>query len=571
MKRGALYARVSTARQEQEQTIASQLAALESAATAAGVGVSEEHRYVDDGYSGSALNRPALDKLRDAAADGFLDVVFIHCPDRLARNFVHQQILIEELQKRGVEIHFVERPIGERPEDRMLVQMQGVIAEYERAKIVERTRRGKLHKIKTGQALACTNAPFGYAIVRTPQAPGGTLVIDEVEAQHVRAIYRWAHDEELPLAAIARRLNEMGVRPRRASHWSITSIWKILKNPTYTGVACYGKTSSVEPRKPSGKYRKSIKSSKIDRPRELWIEQPVPAIIDAAVQRHVCEVLWRNRVYAKRNVQHEYLLRRLVTCGKCGLRMAAQRITIGSGYFYYICRGRAQPEVTCRATRCTAPSIRSEQLDAVVWNSLVSWLKSPQMLREQISAWKESRQSKGQLAQEVTRLSKALRQVDAQIARLVDAYQAGAISIDELKARREKLHSLRDATRANQQQLQAEELSRDRTEQIADDISAFAATLTAGIENLDFAGRERIVRLLVERVVLTDDNVTIEHVVPFSGRFYGLRSSDGAPRENRGCRASEQLSSFGIGTRGSGSRPIERNNVAFGCGKHPIL
>ena len=101
------------------------------------------------------------------------------------------------------------------------------------------------------------------------------------------------------------------------------------------------------------------------------------------------------------------------------------------------------------------------------------------------------------------------------------------------KARREKLHSLREATQSHQRQLRAEELSRDRTEQIADDICAFAATLTSGIENLDFAGRERIVRLLVERVVLKDDHVTIEHVVPLSGRFYGLRSADRARRENQ--------------------------------------
>src|SRR5271156_2423953 len=145
--RTALYARVSTARQEQEQTVSSQLEGLECAAKDLGGVIAQERRYIDDGFSGSRLDRPARDALRDAAADGLLDRVLVYCPDRLARNYVHQHVLIEELGRRGVQAHFVERPIGERAEDRLLVQMQGVIAEYERAKIMERTRRGKLHKL----------------------------------------------------------------------------------------------------------------------------------------------------------------------------------------------------------------------------------------------------------------------------------------------------------------------------------------------------------------------------------------------------------------------------------------
>src|SRR2546428_6944325 len=154
-QRAALYARVSTAQQEREQTVASQVAALEQAATAMGLAVPDERRYIDDGVSGSRLDRPGLDTLRDAAADGLIDLVLVYCPDRLARNYVHQHVLVEELNKRGVHVHFVERPVGERAEDRLLVQMQGVIAEYERAKIVERTRRGQLHKVPRGH-----NVPF---------------------------------------------------------------------------------------------------------------------------------------------------------------------------------------------------------------------------------------------------------------------------------------------------------------------------------------------------------------------------------------------------------------------------
>jgi site-specific DNA recombinase len=155
-QRAALYARVSTARQEQEQTVASQVEALLKVATAMGLTVPPALRYIDEGISGARLDRPGLDALRDAAADGLVDIVFIYCPDRLARNYVHQHVLIEELTRRGVHVHFVEHPVSEHAEDRLLVQMQGVIAEYERAKIVERTRRGRLHKLRAGQML-----PYG--------------------------------------------------------------------------------------------------------------------------------------------------------------------------------------------------------------------------------------------------------------------------------------------------------------------------------------------------------------------------------------------------------------------------
>src|SRR6266446_733111 len=267
-QRAALYARVSTAQQEREQTVASQVAALEQAATAMGLAVPDERRYIDDGVSGSRLDRPGLDTRRDAAADGLIDLVLVYCPDRLARNYVHQHVLVEELNKRGVHVHFVERPVGERAEDRLLVQMQGVIAEYERAKIVERTRRGKLHKLRTGQMLPYgAAAPYGFAIVR---AEGGQrmAVIDEVEAQHVRAMYRWVLEDGLSARAVAKRLNAQGVPPRRATLWTQGTIFHVLTNPAYVGRATYNRREPVEPKQPRhpGAYRKHAKSSSRPRP-----------------------------------------------------------------------------------------------------------------------------------------------------------------------------------------------------------------------------------------------------------------------------------------------------------------
>src|SRR5882672_4340665 len=541
MQRAAFYARVSTARQEQEQTIDSQIAALEAAALAVGLLIPPERRYVDDGFSGSRLDRPGLDALRDAAADGLLDVAFIHCPDRLARNFVHQQVVLEELEKRGVEVRFAEHPIGERAEDRLLVQMQGVIAEYERAKIVERTRRGKVHKVRTRQTLPFSTPPYGYAIERTTEAPHGVVVIDEVQAETVRAIYRWVRDEDLSVRPIAKRLNAVGVPAARKRFWVQSSVLHILNNPAYTGRAYFGKTEPAEPKKPMrpGGYRKALKSSRVHRQRSQWIEVSIPAIIDAKLQEEAQACLRRHVLFSSRNVQRDYLLRGLVTCGSCGLRMEA-----------------TYKRFTGRETKCGAKRVRANELEDVVWQAIVSWLQSPEMLREEIASWRASRASVPQLTRERARVNATDRQLGVQIERLVDAYQRGALKVEELKARRERLELTLEVNRARERELRAHALNHGRVDQLAEDIEAFAATLREGLEQLQFLDRQRLTRLLVERVVLTGDRVTIEHAVPLSGRFSGLRSSSrgrggGGDRGRGGAR----------GGGGSGGRAGARGSV----------
>jgi site-specific DNA recombinase len=529
-QRTALYARVSTTRQQEDRTVASQLAALEKAAEAMGLEVSAEQRYVDEGYSGSRLDRPGLDALRDAAADGLLDLVLVYAPDRLARNYVHQQIVLEELGKRGVQVHFLERPVSQKPEDLLLVQMQGVIAEYERAKILERTRRGRLHKVKSGQMLPFYIPPYGYRVVRTPQVPQGLVVLDEVEAGQVRQMYQWVLEENLSARQVAKRLNAQGVRPRKAQLWVQSTVYTILTNPAYAGLATYGKREPVEPTRPlhPGKYRKNAKSSSRVRPRAQWLEVPVPALVEPQEQREVKERLSQHKWLSPRNVRHDYLLRTRVVCGQCGLRMNCERQTRSHHpyeYFYYACERRT-PEDTGHLERCTAKRVRALELDAVVWKALCEWLQQPQMLLKEVETWQLSHQHSEAAQQETARLDGACHHLQAQIDRLVDAYQQGAIEVDELKARRERLEASLQATRARAQSLQAQHADGARLERLATDIAAFAAALRDGLEGLDFAGRQRLVRLLIERVIVQGEDVTIEHAVPLSGRFTGLRPED---------------------------------------------
>ena len=158
----ALYARVSTEQAQHAQTIEQQIQRLQAhVAQQADWHLAEAHTYRDDGFSGARLNRQGLDRLRDQAAFAEFELVLITAPDRLARKYVHQVLIIEELQAAGCRIEFLERPMSADPNDQLLLQIRGAVAEYERTLITERMRRGRQSKLRSGSLLPWTKAPYG--------------------------------------------------------------------------------------------------------------------------------------------------------------------------------------------------------------------------------------------------------------------------------------------------------------------------------------------------------------------------------------------------------------------------
>jgi site-specific DNA recombinase len=306
----ALYARVSTAQQAREQTIASQLAALRQHAAAHGQAVDDAHHYLDDGYSGTRLDRPGLDRLRDAARAGLVDRVLAHAPDRLARDYVWQQVVIADLARHGCVVEFVHGPSQQTPEDRLLLQMQGMFAEYERAQILERTRRGRLHRARQGLLLV-GQAPYGYR--RTP-ARGGQpayLEVYEPEAAVVRQLYEWLLVEGLSVRQMTKRLRGAGVPPPQSNRWHPATVRNLVRNPAYGGTAYYNKTRTVEPTAAPApeRYRRRANSSTRPRPPEDWVPIAVPAIVAADLHEHAARQLRQNQWHAPRNTKYPYLLR----------------------------------------------------------------------------------------------------------------------------------------------------------------------------------------------------------------------------------------------------------------------
>jgi site-specific DNA recombinase len=296
LMRAAIYARVSSERQAQEDTIDSQVQALRARVHEDGLTLDEELCFIDDGYSGSTLVRPALERLRDHSAAGAIDRLYVHSPDRLARRYAYQALLVDEFQHCAVELVFLNRPLGKGPEDDLLLQVQGIVAEYERAKILERSRRGRLHAARRGRVSVLSQAPYGYRYV--PKGIAGGEARYEVclaEAKVVQEIFRWVAFERLSISQVARRLAAQGIlSPRGRTVWDPSTVWGMLRNPAYKGIAGYGKrrigprlpkprlqrNSSEQPRRPVSSCRTSP---------DQWTGIPVPAIVAEGVFEMVQE------------------------------------------------------------------------------------------------------------------------------------------------------------------------------------------------------------------------------------------------------------------------------------------
>jgi site-specific DNA recombinase len=209
----AIYARVSSEQQAEANTIASQVTALRERPQADGVSVSQAMTFLDEGYSGATLVRPALEHLRDAMSAGLIERLYVHSPDRLARKYAYQVFLVEEFSRLSVEIVFLNRELGQSPEDDLLLQVQGMMAEYERAKIMERNRRGKLHAARSGSVNVLGGAPYGYRYIGKHQGGGQAryeVVADE--ARVVRQVFDWVGRERLSIGEVCRRLMQAGER-----------------------------------------------------------------------------------------------------------------------------------------------------------------------------------------------------------------------------------------------------------------------------------------------------------------------------------------------------------------------
>lgn len=511
----ALYARVSTDKQEKDETMASQLDALQQAAAAGGYEVAPEHVFVDAHHSGARLDRPALDQLRDLAADGTFEAVLVASPDRLARQYAHQVLLIEEFARVGCRVVFLNHAFGDSPEQQMLLQIQGVFAEYERALIKERMRRGRLFAARQGRR-SWANPPYGYSYRPTTESTPAQLLINETEAEVVRQMYRWLVVEELSSYAIEQRLVAHGVPTRQGKRmgWRQSSVIAILHSPFYKGEAYYNRTMAVDACRPHLEKgwkdcRPGNLRSRAQRPREEWIPVRVPAIIDPETWELAQAQLARNRERATRhNTAHAYLLRSLLICGRCGRRLIGHWGPTGGRY---VCAARYPRRAPWS---CDGRSVQATNIEPLIWDYVRDLLAAPAILQERYAEGRGDPAVDSRDEQERVRLEHKLAALDREVQRLIDAYQAGVIELGELHERRQRIAEHGHVLRERLAEVAARRTDREQQLRLMEGAEAFCASVRAGLDHPSFAVKQRILQLVVDRIVVEDERVVVHHVVP---------------------------------------------------------
>ena len=512
--RVAVYARVSTARQAQAQGIEQQLDRLRAAAAERGWELDDQHVYRDDGYSGARIGRPGLDRLRDHAAMAELDLVLVTAPDRLARNYVHQVLLIDELAARGCQVEFLDRPMSADPHDQLLLQIRGAVAEYERTLIAERMRRGRQAKLRAGTLLPWTTAPFGYRLDPDRPRRADAVRTEPGEAALVAQLFDWYLEPRATIYRLALRLTGLGVpTPRGGPRWNVASVRGILRNPSYAGRALSNRTQVAPARgRKSAMLPAGPGVSHAPRPEEDWITVPVPAIVSEETFAQVQAKLDANQQGAARNTRHEYLLRALISCGACRLGCTGRQTA--KGYRYYLCRGRTDPLRVAQGERCTARYIPAGQLDELVWADLCALLTDPAQVTRALARARGGAWLPQELQARQATIRQALGQLERQQQRLLDAYLAEVVTLPELDRKRQDLDRRHAALTAQQRQLDAAARQRLELGAVADGIEAFCQTVRAGLATATFEQRRLLAELLIDRVIVTGDQAEIRYVLP---------------------------------------------------------
>lgn len=507
MTTAAIYARVSSERQREEHTISSQTQALRAFAVESGLEVPEEWVFEDEGYSGATLVRPALERLRDLACQVQLDVVLCYSPDRLARRYAYQALLIEEFARQGTEIRFVNRPRAETPEDELLLQFQGMIAEYERALMAERTRRGKAHRARAGSVNVLGGAPYGYRYVRKTEDSEARYEIVEHRAEIVREIFRRYAAGEMTIGALTRWLTEQQIPTATGkTRWDRATVWGMLRNPAYHGRACFQKTARSEHRPRSSRRLRLAGGSapgqgSRPRPPEEWIEIPVPPIVSAEAFELAARRLEDNKRFAARRTIEPTLLQGMLVCQSCG-------------YSYYRTSTKTSAQRFEHGRVCQSKPIRQDHLDPVIWEHVAALLASPELIRQELDRRLDDLRAGDPTRRQKARLEFERHKTAAAITRLVEAYQEGLVSLDELRARTPELRRREAALRSDLNTLDAQLVDRDTWLKLAETLESFLARLRESIDAASIPDRQRVMRAVVKEVLVGPERVVIRHCIP---------------------------------------------------------
>lgn len=511
-KNAAIYARVSSVKQKEGETIQSQISILHEFANKIGYIVPNGWVYTDEGFSGSILQRPALDSLREISREGIVDAIIVYSPDRLARKYAYQLLLEIEFQKQGIELIFFNTPKANTPEEQLSTHFKAIFAEYERVQIIERCRRGRLYRAKQGNASVISNAPFGYDYIKKSGTSPGHYVINK-DSQTVKQIFSCYIQEHISISKICSMLELEGIlSPKGYKKWYSSTIRDILKNEAYIGTAHYGKSEPYEGIKgriyhtAKGEKRTKPISATKPRPKELWIPIKVPQIISESDFEQVQIEIDKNIKTATRNTRIPSILQGLLYCGYCG-RPYYKKNRLSKKTYYY-CSTRLT------GGDCRGASICQENLDIIIWNHIIELLKDPVLIEEEIKRRESENKDTQKITSRQKELNKELVRISKAKDKLLDAYQDGeCITLEQLKERIKVLDSKQKVLLSEKDSCEQLVANNKKMVNLKNNLKRFQAQLERSNE-LTITEKQNVLRLLVSNIIITEEQVEVKHCIP---------------------------------------------------------
>jgi len=491
----AIYARVSTKEQAEKYSISSQLDRLRSFAEKEGYQVYDE--YIDEGYSGTSAERPALRRLLVDAGQGYLDMVLVYQIDRFFRDLRKVLNAVNELTTLGVSFRSITQPFDTSdPAGKFMFQQFASVAEFERNMIVERTNRGKLQSVKEGSYMG--RAPYGYYYDEKKKM----IHPDKDEAEVVRLIFKLYNQSNTSMYKVADDLNRRGYKTGSGNDWSEPDLQKILSRKTYTGEWEFH--SSLE-KKP--------------------VVVKVPKIVDEETFFTAEELRKRRAKFAKRSTKENYLLAKLIYCGKCGEGMVGYTVfnsPKNDGRSYYRCKRRVYSK------SCSMPYIRTERIDRLVWDEIKKVVKKPSLIREAVEQKNaEYERVQQDFRREVCNIDTKVEELQKQKQRVLQAYRRGKLDLDELGNQKQEIQEEENKLNQEREEIKLLVGSERDTRQNLLQLEEFAEKIQDRIDNLNFEQRRYIIELLVKKVLITSEGrVRIDCIVPSVAFVQGERIAE---------------------------------------------
>ena len=510
-KRAVIYARVSTDEQTKGYSLNTQVEACEKFAKDRGYSIVEIFK---DDCSGATLDRPRLSDLLKLVSTDNIEAMIVYDIDRLARKSVYQMLIEEEMGRHGAIIEYVTGDYGNTDEGRLQKQIKASIAEYEKAKILERSKRGKRGKAQSGFVVVAARPPYGYRVHSEPHK--SWLVVDEEEAKIVVLVFEWYLFGETPgqalsIRAIAKKLTGMGIPTSgdKKKHvakkigygvWQPGMIVHILKNEAYTGIWHYGKTKMIDDGQVRPHKPKKGTGKQVTRDREEWISVNIPAIIEQESWQLVQRKLDENRkIYNGRPNKYQYLMSRRLKCSSCGYGTKGQNT---KGHIYYYCNGKRQI-----VPLCDMPSFRADILDDMVWEWVMSLIADPKTAIEGLQNIQAQARMENQIFYDrLDIIDEQITGNEEQLNRLLDLYLSGEFSKELLFERKERLEDTLRGLRKERLDLNAYVSQLMISDEQLENLEAFCSRVKERFDLATFINKRKVIEMLDVRGKLAIEN-----------------------------------------------------------------